>query len=305
MAEERLIDDDKDKKYRFIINADGEEELVVKDDDEAEAEQPEKEVYFDVPEVTEDNEEEVVMTPEQLAAKRAKLEKEQKEIMDKAQELIKKAEKDLKLNRFATALEYLEQSEELYPENGDLYALRLAAYTRNYTDFTQIVQASESADGITKYTSEEAKAEIFSKTSAALENNIAELRSEVSELNEENEEKKKIRAEKFKKDRNITLIVFCVAAAVLAGLGVCTGVFASLILSVPNNTYLILTCVFGGLTFIALIGAAFAARWLNITCRRLRLNKRNTSTKLGRELLGKQEKLKAFLAVYAAVKGEK
>ena len=29
MAEERLIDADKDKKYRIKINADGEEELVV------------------------------------------------------------------------------------------------------------------------------------------------------------------------------------------------------------------------------------------------------------------------------------
>ena len=31
MAEERLIDDDKDRKYKVIKNADGEDELVIDD----------------------------------------------------------------------------------------------------------------------------------------------------------------------------------------------------------------------------------------------------------------------------------
>ncbi|MDE6076049.1 MAG: hypothetical protein K2G26_06400, partial [Clostridia bacterium] len=80
--------------------------------------------------------------------------------------------------------------------------------------------------------------------------------------------------------------------------------FGSVIYSVSTGTYLILTCVFGGLTFIALIALAFAARYLNITCRRVRLNKRNTSTQLGRDLLAEQAKLKALIAVYAVLKGE-
>ena len=72
MAEERLIDADKDKKYRIKINADGEEELVV-DEGVEPVEEVVQEVLFEVEEISEDNEEEAVMTPEQLAAKRARL----------------------------------------------------------------------------------------------------------------------------------------------------------------------------------------------------------------------------------------
>ena len=67
MAEERLIDADKDKKYRIKINADGEEELVV-DEGVEPVEEVVQEVLFEVEEISEDNEEEAVMTPEQARA---------------------------------------------------------------------------------------------------------------------------------------------------------------------------------------------------------------------------------------------
>ena len=41
MAEERLIDDDKDRKYRIRKNENGEEELVIIDDVEEEEDFPE------------------------------------------------------------------------------------------------------------------------------------------------------------------------------------------------------------------------------------------------------------------------
>ena len=44
MAEERLIDTDKDKKYRIRKNADGEDELYI--DDTAEEEQVEEVSFF-------------------------------------------------------------------------------------------------------------------------------------------------------------------------------------------------------------------------------------------------------------------
>ena len=56
MAEERLIDEDKDRKYRIRINENGEEELVIIDTEEEEEEIPE----FSV--VTDEGEE---MSPEQ------------------------------------------------------------------------------------------------------------------------------------------------------------------------------------------------------------------------------------------------
>jgi len=298
MAEERLIDEDKDKKYRIKINADGEEELVI----EGGEQQPEEEAVFDVPVVEEDNEEEAVMTPEQLAAKREREEQERREIEQKVGELMKKAESECALYRYATALEFLEQAEELDGENGDLHALKLSAYTRNFTDYSQVVPAAAVAECVDKYTSAEKKAEMLKLAEPSLEQNIAQLRTSVTDMKNRNDRAKAERAVKFEKDRRTSVIAFVAVFAVFACLAALTGFFASRMYSVSTGTFLILTCVFGGLTLIALIGLAVAARYLNIMCRRVRLNKRNTSTQLGRDLLAEQEKLRASLAVYAALK---
>lgn len=303
MAEERLIDADKDKKYRIKINADGEEELVV-DEGVEPVEEVVQEVLFEVEEISEDNEEEAVMTPEQLAAKREREERERAERRAKAEEHLKKALGECALYRYSTALEELEAAEELDAENGEIYALRLTAYTRAFTDYSQIIPAAECAADIKRYASEERKKELCEKAAPSLEQNIAQLRAQVSSMNEENERKKAERAVKFKDDRKIALIVFASLAVLLVGLVALSSYFATIIYTVSTGKYLILTCVFGGLSFIALLALAFAARYLNITCRRVKLNKRNTATQLGRDLLKEQEKLKAFIAVYSALKGE-
>ena len=94
MAEERLIDDnrdkDKDRKYRFRINEDGEEELeIVEDPDNEPEEQTEQDVGgLEVPEFKEDDEEAAVMTPEQLFAERQKAENERAARENKARALI-------------------------------------------------------------------------------------------------------------------------------------------------------------------------------------------------------------------------
>ncbi|MDE7380081.1 MAG: hypothetical protein K2N14_03415, partial [Clostridia bacterium] len=199
---------------------------------------------------------------------------------------------------------YLESAEELDDKNGELHALKLVTYTKTLTDYAQIIPAGECAEGVKEYTSAERKEELLKAAAPSLEENIASMRSEIKEMNRENEEKKAERAVKFKKDAKTAGIVFGALFAVLAVFAALTGYFASIIYTVSTGLYLILTCVFGGLTFIALIAVAVAARFLNITCRRIRLNKRNTSTQLGRDLLVKQSQLKAFLAVYSALKGE-
>ncbi|MDE6557945.1 MAG: hypothetical protein K2K39_02445, partial [Clostridia bacterium] len=279
------------------------EELVIVDGEEPEK-PAEEEVSFEVEELSEDDEEAAVMTPEQLAAKREQEEKERAERRKKVSELLNSAKHDCALLKFATALEYLEEAEELDGENGDLYAIKLEAYTRGFTDYSQVTTAAEVAADVAKYTSEEKKSQMLDKASKSLEENIADLRAKVVSLNKENEEKKAERAVKFKKDRNTALIAFAVAFAALALFGALTGYFATLIYTVITNKFIILTCVFGGLSFVALIALAFCARYLNITSRRVRLNTRNTSTQLGRDLLAEQAKLKAFIAVYSALKGK-
>ena len=87
MAEERLIDDDKDRKYKIRKNEDGEEELVL--DTDTAREEPEEEVSFEVPEFEEDDEEAAVMTPEQLAERERRRAEEE---LKRAEELEKIAE---------------------------------------------------------------------------------------------------------------------------------------------------------------------------------------------------------------------
>lgn len=304
MAEERLIDADKDKKYRIKVNADGEEELVVEGGEEAPAEI--EEVMFAVPDEVEAlPEDEQGLTPEQLAEKREREEAEAAERKERVDGLLEKAKSDILLYRFATALEFIEQAEEIDGENGEAQALKLEAYTRRFTDYSQIVPASECADKLARYTSPERKEELFKAAAPSLEGEIAKLRTTVSAMNKQNEEKKAERAVRFNRDRNIAIGVFCALFAVLVTFAALSGHFATLIRTVPTNYYLVLTLVFAGLALAALIAAAFAARFLNITCRRVRLNKRNTTTQLGRDLLAEQAKLKAFIAVYSALKGEK
>ena len=303
MAEERLIDEDKDRKYRLKINEDGEQELVKDDGEQGGKEQGSfEEVAFDAPENYEIDEDAVSMTPEQYALKLEQNKKEREEKREKANGLTKKAEEDVKKGRYSTALEYLAQAEELDDENGNIYALRMRVYTRDFTDYTQIAQAAESAAGAKKYTTAEVKEGLYKKAGASLEQNIASLRAKVKSLNEENESKKAERAVKFKADLNKALIIFCCVFAsfvVFASLG---GYFASIIYNVSTNRNLIIACVFAGVALIALLGSAYAGRNLVGAVRRLKVNNKNTSTSLGRELLERQAELKAFIDVRDSLK---
>lgn len=300
MAEERLIDTDKDKKYRIRKNADGEDELYI--DESGEAGDVE-EVAFDVPDETETDDDISVYTPEQLEAIRKQEEQERAEREAALNGFIANARKDCAENKFATAADYLEKAAEIDPENGEIYALRLVAYTRNFTDYSQIIVAEEFCDEVESYTSAETKAELFKISSTGLEDNIKKLRARVSELNEENEKHKAERALKFVADRNRALVIFCLlfaAFAVFTGLAI---YYATVIHAVPDNSNLIKAIVLAALAAVAFICTVFSARGLITAYRRVRLNKRNTATKLGRELLSEQARLKAFVSVYKALKG--
>lgn len=299
MAEERLFDDDKDKKYKIKVNENGEEELIIDVGGEEEAQEPEV-TLTDYPE--EEDEKERIMTDEQLEELKRREEAEKKEREEKAVILCDRAAKDCRSGKFSTALDNLESAEELCPDMGEIYALRLVAYTKNFTDFTQIVNAAEGADKIAQNLDESKKAEIFSVSHDKIEANINSLRNAITALDKQNEEKKAERAVKFKKDRNTALEFFAVALVLFAGFAATAIYYSTIIFSVNTGLYLTFTCLFGALSLVAFVCTAVAARFLITACRRLKTNKRNVSTQLGRDLLAKQADLKAFLAVNAALK---
>lgn len=303
MAEERTIDDDLDRnnKYRIRVNEDGEEELII--DGEPEESGQREEVLFDVQEDIEEDEEAAAMSPEQLAARREKQEKEERERIIKREKLLDCAQKDIESAAYSTALESLKDARELGGEEGRTGILYMRAYTKDFTDYSMIVSAAESADDVKAYADAESKRALFDRAGGALEEGIAALRATVTELDRRNEEAKAARAVRLKVSRRNAIIFFVLALVPLALFTALCAYYAGIIYTVSTGLYLILTIVFASLAFVSLIVLAFAARRLNITCRRVRLNKRNTSTKLGRELLCEQAKLRAYIAVYSALKG--
>lgn len=300
MAEERLIDADKDKKYRIRKNADGEDELYIDESEDEEIE--EEEVTFAAPDDGYYGSDESVYTPEQLEVIRLEEEKEKAQKRAELDALIGRARADCEENKFATAVDHLEKAAEIDPCDGEIYALRLVAYTRNFTDYSQILTAEEFCDEVQSYTSAQTKAELFARASVGLEENIGKLRARVAELDAENEKHKAERALKFVSDRNRAIALFCAALAALIVFSGLAVYYSTVIHAVADNGNLIKTIVFAAIAAAVFIAAVFAARGLITACRRVRLNKRNTATKLGRELLSEQARLKAFVAIYNALK---
>ena len=129
MAEERLIDDDKDKKYKIRKNAEGVDELYIDGE-------PEEELTFEIPEFETDDEEAAVMTPEQLAAREKMREDEERRRVEKIANLIQKAERALEEGDYDSARYHLAEAAETDGKNGEIRFLQLKALTQNFTDFT-------------------------------------------------------------------------------------------------------------------------------------------------------------------------
>ena len=111
MAEERLIDDDKDRKYKIVKNADGEDELVIDGaPDEAESAD---EVGFEVPELDSDDEEAAIMTPEQLAARERMREEAEAARRKKLSEIAARASSLLDEKKYGDAGYVLAEADEL------------------------------------------------------------------------------------------------------------------------------------------------------------------------------------------------
>lgn len=292
MAEERLIDDDKDKKYRIRKNADGEDELYIDDSGEEKIE----EVTFVVEEDAQDMQSD-------YDYRYAQTEDEDAQKIEKVNKYIQCARKDCEEGRFATAADYLEKAIELDEENGEVYALELIIYTRNFTDYSSVKEAAGYSSELKKYTSAETKQGLFAKAETALEENINRLQKTVETLSQENQSQKAVRAKKFVADRNRFAIVFSIALAMFFALGGLSFYCYLNVHTVKTNAYLVATIVLMVVAIIVLIISGIVLSKLITACRRVRLNNKDTSTELGRKMLANRADLEAFTAIYEALKG--
>ncbi|MDE6868223.1 MAG: hypothetical protein K2J83_03665, partial [Clostridia bacterium] len=213
MAEERLIDDDKDRKYKIRKNADGEEELVIDEGgEEDEVEIP----VFEVPYAEEDDEEAAVLTPEQYAERERIKREEEAARAKKAEQLLAEAKQKLASGDMEGAQYDLSRAEE-FLKNGEVYCLMLKAYTRNFHDYTALEYAKKAADGVKTYASDEQKADL-KKCGKGLKDKIAEVKSATDGLCAQNEEKKTERREFFAAEKKRAQNLFIGAIVPFAAL---------------------------------------------------------------------------------------
>lgn len=298
MAEERLIDDDKDRKYKIRVNEYGEEELVISplaDEEEAE------EIGFEVPDFDTDDEEAAVMTPEQLAARQRQREEEEARRAKKVGVYLDRAKACLAEEDYSGAIYALSEAGELDNANGEIYALKVKAYSKNFTDWSQLESCAEAAEGLAEYGTEENKNGL-GETAGGLPAEIAETEKAVAALKEENESKKAERREVFLKRRKTALIAFCACAAPFAVFLVLAVVFGvNFMFTREDALFTVITIVFAVLALAAFIAMLVTAHKLWDASRNVKLNERNSSTKIGREYEQNNTKLLQLTRIYAVI----
>lgn len=290
MAEERLIDDDKDRKYRLRRNENGDEELVLIDADE--------ETGDVLPIYSVITDEDDGFTEEERVEKN---ELRQQTIARKAEELKAAARKMLAAGDFDGATGALSQASEITEYDGELYFLRLKALSRGLTDFTDLQGCVDAADGVREYSGEEHKKELEGM-SALLRSEIAARAEECDGLRKENERGKEERRETFRKEKKRAFVRFSCAVAPFAILCIIAVVFASMIYADKNGLYFVLTAVFAAASAVALGAALFTLNGLIGASRKVRLNESDATTQVGREYLESSAELEKLNAIYSSFK---
>lgn len=296
MAEERLIDEDKDRKYKIRINEDGEEELVLVEQGEEEEEDSDIPV-FDIPVYEEDDEEAAVLTPEQLAERDRLKEEAEKRREETANAYIKSARQKLDEGDFASALDSVTKAEELEPNNGEVYCLALKTLTRNFTEYNLLEDGAKAADGVRDFANEQQKAELRALASG-LKQKISDAEITVSELGKENEAKKAERREAFAIKKTHDLITLILASVSFAMMLIVTIVFSTMMFAAENGAFLIATIVTGALTLIAFICTLIAANRFWTAQRHVVLNEKDASTQLGRDYVKNKTELELLKRIY-------
>lgn len=297
MAEERLIDDDKDRKYKIRVNADGEEELII--DNSGEEEEESDIPVFGIPVYEEDDEEAALLTPEQLAERERLKREEQEKRERKLNELLEKAKEKLEERDFEAALYAVTQAQEYSGDSGLLWCLKLKILTRNFTEFNALDDCAEVAENVKEYADAESKAELRA-LAGSLPPRIAEVEERTKRLAETNEAGKEERRDTFLRIKTKALTDLLLAGIPLLVFVVLTGVFASMIFSNENGAFVIATIVFAALTVIALIVSAFALRNFISAMRNVKLNESDVATKAGREYLESKKELDGLKTIYGA-----
>lgn len=300
MAEERLIDDDKDRKYKIRKNADGEDELVL--DDTPEEESAEEELGFEVPEFDEDDEELAVMTPEQLAEQRRLKEEAELRRKEEIKNTANRARQLIADGKYEDANYILSAVEGPTGGDAEVSALKLIAITREFTDYTDAEDGLFAVDGLKAGITEEIREELkpYLESVNAVR---AHLKEEVDALSAENDGKKDERRVRFKARKKKSLIAFLITGIPLVAFAVLAIYYSTIMYAEKDGSNITLFIVFVALAGVFLIASLITAHRLWQSANLLKLNENNSSTKLGRQLEDKKSQLEFVEKISEVIAG--
>ncbi|MBQ9730285.1 MAG: hypothetical protein IJV80_05690, partial [Clostridia bacterium] len=282
--EERIIDDEKGRKIRLKKTADGyvdateeyAEDLAAEETVGEESEETAEELAFEIPELEEDDEDLVNLTPSEALELRKKKKEEEEARKAEYDRLCKEGQALLDTSSFRAAELVFEKALMLDEEAVLASYGYWCAKTSNFTESEVLLEeyAEEGFDSLEHDLGYNAVQMIRENHTESFKQKIAELEEQEKPLAEVVEKKQSTRRAYLKVRRWNAGVLFIASGIVMLAAMIIAIVFASNIYSTPNGEFIMPTIVAAG-AFVVLLAVflVFTNKFLN-AMRMYRANER-------------------------------
>lgn len=271
--EERILDEDENRGIRIKKTADGEIDAV-------EGTEEDGQVAFAFPE--EYDESLAGMTREQVDEELARRKKAREEALAACRKLIGEGNSLLAKEKFAEAEEKFSQATVYDADNFDAVHGLFAAATKNFTD-TERLYSEERTEDLERL--EEGRKFVVEMFGDKLREEQKAYREEIDALRPSVEEAQKKRREAFAANKKHYIVWTCVSLFFAIAFAIATAISGDNILRTQNSAVpVVLTAVFGVLTFAAVTVFAVFCGKLAVANRLCKENEKLYSTKDGHRL---------------------
>lgn len=271
--EERILDEDEGRGIRIKRTADGETDAV-------EGTEGEEEVAFEFPE--EYDETLAGMSQTQVEEELARREKAKQEALEAYQNLLAEGNSLLAEQKFPEAEAAFAQAIAYDAEGEEAVVGLFTAATKNLTD-TERLYSTERAEDLERL--ETGRKFLREKFGETLRSEEKAYREEADTLIPAVREKQSVRREAFAANKKHYIIRTCTALFLVAAFAIATAIAADNILKTQDSVVpLVLTIVFGVLTFFSVTVLAVSGAKLVGANRLCKENEKLSSTKDGARL---------------------
>lgn len=289
--EERMLDDENARKIKLKRVQDG-IDAVEDDGTEIEASlelddslvETNEETLFDIPELTKDEEDADLLSPEAFAELERRKAEDERVAQHIGNLLIEEGEAFLKRGKFEEAEEKFRAARKQFPKNFAAALGLLRALTEDFTLVRDVAECRLVYDEMEACGTKSEREGIKEAFGARVRETIAQIEEERIELEREVETRREQRREAFEKDFAKKRLRTIVMAAITLALFLTTGILCGKVFEVIGNAYLIATIAVGAVTLVFLvITLVFLVQTFNAD-RLMCANERNSATANGRRL---------------------